>query len=436
MTIQPFAAIILAAGKGTRMRSDLPKVLHKIAGFPMLSLVLRSVQSLSAEKIIIVSAADMPQVQECAKNHAPQAEIVIQKQQLGTADAVKAAKDILGDYAGTILVLYGDTPLITNATIKLLLQKLEKNDVAVLGMRNNVANEYGRLITEGEKLIEIVEYKNASLEIRNINLCNSGVMAVRANIFALLEQVKLNSSGEYYLTDLVEIANKQGLNCSFQEASAEELAGVNSREELSIAEASLQRQYRKNFMQQGVTLLDPASVYFSADTKIAADVIIQPHVYFGTGVEIEAGAEIRAFSHIEGAKIGKNAVVGPFARLRLGTVLEENVGIGNFVEVKNATFKEGAKASHLSYLGDATIGKHANIGAGTITCNYDGVKKSHTEIGDNAFIGSNTALVAPVNIGAGALVGAGSTITRDVEAGSLALTRSEQKEIEGWRIGN
>jgi bifunctional UDP-N-acetylglucosamine pyrophosphorylase/glucosamine-1-phosphate N-acetyltransferase len=438
-TLQPqpaFSAVILAAGKGTRMKSELPKVMHCIANRPMVAHVVHTVSQLSPQHIVLVTAAHMEQVVRTAQAADARCTNAIQQQQLGTGDAVKAAQPALQDFNGTVLVLYGDTPLIRPETLQRMLEASQHTDVVVLGMRPRDAGAYGRLLlNESGELLEIIEFKDADEDIRAITLCNSGVMAVsgKANIFALLSQVtNMNANQEYYLTDIVAIARGKGLRCGVVEAPEEELMGVNSRRELAQAEAIFQRHMRLRAMDEGATLIDPNSVFFSADTQLGRDVVIQPNVYFGEGVRIGNDVEIRMGCHIEGATIGDECIVGPFARLRTGTVLAGNNKIGNFVELKKTTMDTGAQASHLSYLGDAHIGSNSNIGAGAITCNYDGFDKFETHIGAGAFIGSNTALVAPVRVGDGAIIGAGSVITEDVGADDLAFTRPARTEKKGW----
>ncbi len=425
-----FAAVILAAGKGTRMKSDLPKVMHKLAGKPLVSHVLATVAGLKAEKSVLVIAPGMDSVAAVAKG----CDIAIQDKQLGTGHAVGCSEKALQGYAGTVLVLYGDTPLITAVTLEKMLTAAQTAEVVVLGMQLENPMGYGRLVVNNTGHLDaIVECKDANAEQKKITLCNSGVIAVSGkHLFALLKKVTPNNaSGEYYFTDIVSLANAEGLRSMVVEAPAAELSGINSRLQLAEAEHALQTRLRKQMLENGVTLVDPTTVYFAADTKIAQDVIIHPNVVFGEGVVIETGAEIKSFSHIEGAYIGRNATVGPFARLRPGTVLEDEAHVGNFVELKKTRLGKGAKANHLSYVGDAVVGASANIGAGTITCNYDGTNKYQTNIGEGAFIGSNSSLVAPVTIGSGAIVGAGSVITKDVEADALAMERSEQLSISG-----
>jgi bifunctional UDP-N-acetylglucosamine pyrophosphorylase/glucosamine-1-phosphate N-acetyltransferase len=426
------AAIVLAAGKGTRMKSALPKVMHEVAGRPMVLHVLDAAKALGARRAVVVIGPDMPEVAEAVKP----AETAVQARQLGTADAVKAARGALGAAAGTVFILYGDTPLITPATLARMLAAREaakpRPAIVVLGFRPADPGAYGRLVVDRSgALTAIVEAKDASPAQLRIGLCNSGVMAVDgALLWELLDKVgNANAKGEYYLTDIVALARKKKLRCGYIEAPEEELLGVNDRIDLAQAEAALQRRLRRAAMAEGVTMVDPDSVFLCWDTRLGRDVFVGPNVVFGPGVTVHDGAEIRAFCHLHGAEIGPGAQVGPYARLRPGTRLGANVHIGNFVEAKNARFGDGAKANHLTYVGDAEVGGKVNIGAGTITCNYDGFLKSTTVIKDGAFIGSNTALVAPVTVGERAIVGAGSVITRDVEADAIAVERAEQRAI-------
>lgn len=426
-----FACVILAAGKGTRMKSSLPKVMHQIAGKPLIAHVVSTLSNLSPEKTIIVVSPDpeMESVRQAVSKIAADAKFVVQKEQLGTGHAVCSTQLELIEHNSTILVLYGDTPLITVQTLKKILEKSQSSEVVVLGMRMRNPTGYGRLlVSKDEKLEKIIEDRDTTPEQKSITLCNSGVMAVSGkHLFTLLEKLTpTNKAGEYYLTDIVAFASDMGIRCQVVEADASELSGINTREQLADAEAVMQQRLRKVAMAGGVTMIDPYSVYLRYDTKIASDVIIHPHVVFGDGVTVESGVEIRSFSYIEGARIKANAIVGPFARLRAGSVIGENAHIGNFVEIKNSEIGDGAKANHLSYVGDSEVGAGANIGAGTITCNYDGVNKHKTTIGAGAFIGSNTSLVAPVIIGERAMVGAGSVITSDVPESALAIERSPQ----------
>ncbi len=428
----PIAAVILAAGKGTRMKSSMPKVLHPVAGLPMVGHVVKLALDVGAAPIAMVVAPGMEKVTDIARDIAGDVDVAIQKEQLGTGHAVLAARAALGELDGILLVLYGDTPLLTQGSIEAAIEAIDadaKCAVAVLGFMPDEPGDYGRLVLADDGTLEkIVEAKDATDDEREIPLCNSGVMAIRANVaWKLLSAIKNNNAKkEYYLTDIVALTRTLGYFAVAVESDADEVMGVNSRSDLAIAEAIFQYRARQKFMESGVTLIDPDSVYFAADTVIASDVTIEPNVFFGPGVAIASGAHIKAFSHIEGASIGANASVGPFARLRPGTNLGADVRIGNFVELKAADVKAGAKISHLSYIGDASVGEDANIGAGTITCNYDGYLKYKTTIGKGVFVGSNSALVAPVTIGDGAMIGAGSVITEDVAGDALALARGTQ----------
>jgi bifunctional UDP-N-acetylglucosamine pyrophosphorylase / glucosamine-1-phosphate N-acetyltransferase len=431
-----FAVIILAAGQGTRMRSDTHKVLHPIAGRPLLLHLLDRVDAIGADRRIIVLGTGRKQVEAAIAGRG--VEIVVQAEQKGTGHAVQQAADALGGYDGPVIILYGDTPFVESTTLERMLDRLDAPDqpgLVVLASSPADPLNYGRVILgQGDRIAKMVEFKDASEEERAVRLCNSGMMAVRAaDLFRWLKQVgNANAAGEYYLPDIVGIAASEGREAVIVEADPYETAGVNSRAELAQLELEWQRRRRQQALDEGATLIDPESVWFAYDTRLGRDITIEPHVVFGGGVDIADGATIHAFSHIEGARIGAAASIGPFARLRPGTHLAAKTRVGNFVELKNAEIGEGAKLNHLSYVGDASVGSKANVGAGTITCNYDGFGKHRTVIGAGAFIGSNTALVAPVTVGEGAIVGAGSVITRDVEPDSLAIERSEQKGIAGW----
>lgn len=439
-TATPCAAVILAAGKGTRMKSSLPKVLHPIAGRPMLLHVLSSVAELAPERLAVVLAKEgMDSVRKAVVTAHENAEIVYQDPARdGTAAAVSAASSLLDGFKGVVFVLFGDTPLITVETLHRMREAFEvqpRPAVVVLGMRPADPAEYGRLVLNDRgELQEIVEFKEADEAQRQIGLCNSGVMAIDGEKLAeFLPKIGNNNAKlEYYLTDLVGISRVFGANCRVIEAPESEVLGVNSRDQLAAAEAVMQSRLRHRAMVSGVTLHLPETVYFQHDTQLANDVTVHPHVVFGPNVQVESGVEIRAFSHLEGAKIARNAIIGPFARLRPGAEIGEAAHVGNFVEIKKSTLEKGVKANHLTYIGDAHIGAGSNIGAGTITCNYDGFDKHHTRIGEGVFIGSNTALVAPVHIGDNAVVGAGSVITDDVEAEALAVTRAPQIQKRGW----
>ncbi len=425
------AVIVLAAGKGTRMESDLPKVLHPLAGRPLIGHVMATLAELGPARMVAVVG---PGLEDVAEAVAP-AQVVIQDPQLGTGHAVLQAHEALTDFAGDVLVIFGDSPLFRSETLAALVAARGEAAVAVLGFRPQGENQYGRLVTMAEGGLEaIVEWRDADQATRALQLCNSGVVAVDGRrLFELLDGVgKQNAKQEYYLTDIVAVARSLGLDCTFLEGDPEEVLGVNSRAELALAEAVIQRRLRAAAMAQGATLYDPDSVFFSFDTRLGRDVVVEPQVFFGPGTEIGDGVTIKAFSHIEGARVAAGATIGPFARLRPETDVGPGARVGNFVEIKKASIEAGAKVNHLTYVGDARVGPGANVGAGTITCNYDGFDKSFTDIGAGAFIGSNSALVAPVKIGDGAIVGAGSTITKDVDAEALAVTRAPQKELAGW----
>ena len=433
-TSRPIAAIILAAGKGTRMKSDLHKVLHPVAGRAMLLHLMASFAALPPAKTVIVVGDKREQVEAAVATSG--ALVAVQDPQLGTAHAALQAKDALAGFDGPVLVCFGDCPMLTADTVRRLCAPLETGAlVAVLGFRPDDSAAYGRIIADADGTVrKMVEHKDASAEERAVDLCNSGVIVAAArDMWRLLEAVgNDNAAGEYYLPDVATGAIAEGGRVVVVETSAEEVAGINSRAELAAAEAVWQRYKREEAMAGGASLKAPDTVWFSWDTQLGRDVTIEPNVFFGPGVTIADGATIRGFSHIEGAVIGAGCEVGPFARLRPGTVLGEKAKVGNFVEVKKATLGAGAKANHLTYLGDATVGVGANIGAGTITCNYDGYFKYQTVIGDRAFIGSNSALIAPVTIGKDAIVAAGSAVSRDVGDGDLRMVRAEQLVKPGW----
>ncbi|PPR10693.1 MAG: Bifunctional protein GlmU [Alphaproteobacteria bacterium MarineAlpha11_Bin1] len=434
MTTGACAAIILAAGMGTRMESNLPKVLHPIANRPMISHIRSELDAVSPDKIVVVLAPGMDEVADAV---AP-ADIAIQTEALGTGHAVLAAREAIEGFDGDVLILFGDTPLLTAETMQKMLSARRAADnpaLVVLGFRPDDPAEYGRLVTEsGGGLKAIVEFRDATDHQRQLALCNAGIMVIRGEyLFPLLDAVENdNANGEYYLTDIIQIAHERGLNCAVMEATdPAEVVGVNSRAQLAEAEAQMQERLRNTAMENGVTMTDPGTVWFSADTKIGRDVSIAPNVFLGPGVKIADNVEIRSFCHIEEADVASGAIIGPFARLRPGTRIENDVSIGNFVEIKAALVEEGAKVNHLTYIGDARIGAYANIGAGTITCNYDGFFKYKTDVGAGAFIGSNSALVAPLKIGEGAIVGAGSVVTGDVGADALSVARGRQKNVDG-----
>ncbi|HKP33889.1 MAG TPA: bifunctional UDP-N-acetylglucosamine diphosphorylase/glucosamine-1-phosphate N-acetyltransferase GlmU [Sphingomicrobium sp.] len=431
-----FAVVILAAGQGTRMRSDTHKVLHPIAGRPLLLHLLDRVDALGADKRVVVVGKGREQVEKEIAGR--DVTVAIQAEQKGTGHAVQQAAAALDGYDGPVIVLYADTPFVETGTLRRMLDRLDGDGgpgVVVLASSPADPLKYGRIILgQDDRIARMVEYKDATDEERAVRLCNSGMMAVRsADLFRWLGKVgNDNAAGEYYLPDIVNIAAAEGREAVVIEGDPYEAAGVNSRAELAHLELEWQRRRREQALEEGATLIDPESVWFAYDTKLGRDVTVEPHVVFGPGVQVADGATIHAFSHIEGAIIGAKASIGPFARIRPGTRLADKTKVGNFVELKKADIAEGAKVNHLSYVGDASVGARANIGAGTITCNYDGFGKYRTVIGDEAFIGSNTALVAPVTVGKGAIVGAGSVITKDVESDSLAVERNEQKGIAGW----
>jgi bifunctional UDP-N-acetylglucosamine pyrophosphorylase/glucosamine-1-phosphate N-acetyltransferase len=418
------------------MRSDTHKVLHPIASRPLLLHLLDRVDALGADKRVVVVGKGRDQVEVALNGR--DVTIAHQAEQLGTGHAVQQSEAALAGYDGPVLILYGDTPFVETDTLRRMLDRLDGEDgpgVVVLASSPADPLKYGRIILgQGDRIAKMVEFKDATEEERAVRLCNSGMMAVRAkDLFRWLGKVgNDNAAGEYYLPDIVNIAAAEGREAVVIEGDPYEAAGVNSRAELAHLELEWQRRRREEALDQGATLIDPESVWFAYDTRLGRDVTVEPHVVFGPGVQIADGATIHAFSHIEGATIGIKASIGPFARIRPGTRLADKTKVGNFVELKKAEVGEGAKVNHLSYVGDASVGAKANIGAGTITCNYDGFGKYRTQIGEGAFIGSNTALVAPVTVGDGAIVGAGSVITRDVEPDSLALERNEQKGIAGW----
>jgi bifunctional UDP-N-acetylglucosamine pyrophosphorylase / glucosamine-1-phosphate N-acetyltransferase len=438
MSQSRFAAIILAAGSGTRMISAMPKVMHPIAGQPMIAQLLQALEPLRPAATVVVIG---PQMDDVARVVAP-AQTVVQDPPLGTGDAVRAAlKALEGRLApqgviDEVLILYGDTPLLRSETLSQLLQERRRASAAVIvsGMRPADPAPYGRFVLGPDGALErIVEAADTTAEERAIGLVNGGIMAIDARYAdELIDALdRDNAKGEFYLSDIIRIARRQGLVCGAVELPAEELIGINTRAELAAAEALMQWRLRRAAMDSGVTLVAPETVYLNADTRLGRDVVVEPNVTFGPGVTVAEGAHIRSFSHLEGAAVGTSAVVGPFARLRPGAVLEDEVHVGNFVEVKAARLGAGAKANHLTYIGDAQVGARTNIGAGTITCNYDGFNKHRTIIGEDVFIGSNTALVAPVTIGAGAIVAAGSVITSDVSSDALTIARGQQVDKPG-----
>ena len=435
MSVRSCLAIVLAAGKGTRMRSALPKVLHVIAGRSLLAHVLRAVAETKVTAAAVVVGPNQEAVAAEAERVLPGAQCFVQQERRGTAHAVLAAGPALERKADDILIVYGDTPLIRAATLNKLRAPLAAGAaVVVLGFRPADPSGYGRLVVDGNKLTAIREEADASETEKAIGLCNGGIMALAGtHALSILDRIGDNNrKREFYLTDAVEIARSMKLDAAVVEAEEDDVRGINTKAQLAEAEAVLQQRLRKAALEAGVTMVAPETVFLSADTTFGKDVVIEPYVVFGDKVTVEDGAVIHAFSHLAGAHVGKKCSVGPFARLRPGTRLGEGARIGNFVEIKEAVIAAGAKANHLSYIGDASVGANANIGAGTITCNYDGTAKHHTTIGQDAFIGSNTALVAPVEIGDGAYVGSGSVITGNVPADALALARARQVVKEKW----
>lgn len=432
----PLLIVVLAAGKGTRMKSASPKVLHQVAGRSMLAHVLALARASGATRTAVVIGPGMDAVRDATLKAMPDAEVFVQEFQLGTGDAVKAALPAIVGHQGDVVVLYADTPLTTTDNVARLRASLAAgNQVAVLGFEPDDPSGYGRLLTDAGGALEAIrEDKDASEDERKVRLCNSGVLGFRVSDLAgvLSRITNSNAKGEYYLTDAIELIRADGGRAGVVTCAADDVLGVNSRDQLAEAEAIWQSRRRMEAMREGATLIAPETVWFSHDTVVGRDVVIEPNVFFGPGVTVGDGVEIKANCHLEGAVIGAGARIGPFARLRPGAALGEDVHIGNFVEVKNVKMGKGAKANHLAYLGDGTVGSKANIGAGTIFCNYDGFFKHQTVIGEGAFVGSNSALVAPIEIGAGAYVGSGSVITKNVAAGALALERSAQEERPGW----
>jgi bifunctional UDP-N-acetylglucosamine pyrophosphorylase/glucosamine-1-phosphate N-acetyltransferase len=428
-------SIVLAAGEGTRMRSSLPKVLHPVGGLPMVSHVVRAALAAGSSRMAFVVGPNHDAVRQQMLAIAADAHVVEQTERLGTGHAVRQAEAAFATAAGNVVVLYGDTPFVSADTIQTVAARLDAGaEVVVVGFEPDDPTGYGRLLTEGDRLMAIREHRDASAAERLVGLCNSGIMGFRADTLRkVIGRIgNSNAKGEYYLTDAVELANADGRKVEFTVVPEREVMGLDDRSKLARAEGLFQESQREAFMKAGVTLKDPASVYFSWDTEIGQDVTIFPNVVFGPGVKIADGVEIRAFCDIEDVVIGEGASIGPFARIRGGATLGANVHLGNFVEVKKSILHDGVKAGHLAYLGDAEIGAATNIGAGTITANYDGVNKSKTIIGERAFIGTNSSLVAPVRIGDGAYVATGSVVTKDVEAEALAIGRVRQENKPGY----
>jgi len=424
----PVSTIVLAAGQGTRMNSDIPKVLHPLAAAPILHHVLQTAMTLDPARIVVVTGHGAAAVQASALAFDPAVDCMLQSPQSGTAHAVAQAAPLLADAEGEAIVIYGDTPFIRPETLDAMLAARARADVVVLGFDAADPGRYGRLVTTGEALERIVEFKDATAAERAITLCNSGVICAGARVlFSLVAEVGCdNAAGEYYLTDIVGLARARGLSAGFVLCDEAETLGINTRAELAGAEAAFQTRARAEALETGVTLTAPETVFFALDTHIGRDAIIGPHVIFGPRVTIESGAEVKGFCHLEGCHISRGAQVGPFARLRPGAELAEDVHVGNFVEIKNSILDEGVKVGHLTYIGDSDIGRDTNVGAGTVTCNYDGVMKHRTRIGEGAFIGSGTLLVAPVTVGNGALTAAGSVITDPVPAEAVAIGRARQ----------
>jgi len=428
--------VILAAGQGSRMNSDRPKVLHALGGAPLVVHAMKAGGLLSPDRMVVVAGVGADQVRAAVLDWNPDATVVVQDSQLGTGHAVLQAQGALAGTGGDTLVLYGDTPFVSQGTLAAMTCARARHKVVVLGFRPADPGRYGRLEMAGDVLERIVEYKDADPATRALTLCNSGVVVCDTDLlFDLLAQVTdANAAGEYYLTDIVGLARARGLSAGVVECPEDETLGINTRAELARAEAMLQTRMRAAALEDGVTLIAPDTVHFAHDTVIGRDAVVEPHVVFGPGVTVESGALIRSFCHLEGCHVAQGAVVGPFARLRPGAELGGDVHVGNFVEIKNAVIAEGAKVNHLSYIGDADIGERTNIGAGTITCNYDGVFKHRTVIGSDVFIGSDTMLIAPVTVGDRAMTASGAVITDDVPPGALAMARARQINKPGLAI--
>ena len=432
----PVSLIVLAAGQGSRMNSDLPKVLHQIGAAPLLHHAMRAGQALDPQCVVVVAGHGADAVTKAARAFDETADVVIQSEQLGTAHAVAQAAPLLSGMAGDTIILYGDTPFVRPETLHAMLAARARHSIVVLGFHARDPGRYGRLLASGDDLHRIVEFNDATPAEQAITLCNSGVICADTTLlFDLVAKVgTTNAAGEYYLTDIVELARARGLSAGVVICDEAETLGVNTRAQLAQAEAQFQSTARAEAMENGVTLTAPGTVFFALDTHIGRDAIIAPNVVFGPGVTVESGATIHAFCHLEGCHVSRGATVGPFARLRPGAELAEDVHVGNFVEIKNAILDEGVKVGHLTYLGDAHVGERTNIGAGTVTCNYDGVLKHRTEIGPRAFIGSATMLIAPVTLGADAMTASGSVITGDVPAGALAIARAKQVNKPGLAV--
>ncbi|MEY3005190.1 MAG: hypothetical protein RLZZ491_2366 [Pseudomonadota bacterium] len=432
----PIAVIVLAAGQGTRMNSDLPKPLHRLGGVPLIAHALHAANQLAPERIIVITGHGADAVEASVADLAPWASCVRQAEQLGTGHAVLQAAPALADFAGDVIVLYGDTPFVSEHTLAAMRAARAAHDIVVLGFEAAEPGRYGRLVMDGSQLLRIVEAKDATPEERSITICNSGLLAADAQtLMRLLGRVGTqNAAGEYYLTDVPALAVGDGLRATAILCPEAETLGINSRAELAMAEAAFQAARRAEMLETGVAMPAPETVIFAQDTWVGRDAEIEAHVVFGPGVTVESGARIRAFSHLEGCHVSAGAVIGPYARLRPGAEIGNDARIGNFVEVKQAQIGEGAKINHLSYIGDAEIGMDSNIGAGTITCNYDGVLKHRSVIGRDVFVGSNTMLVAPVELGDRSMTASGSVITEDVPPGALALGRAKQVNKPGLAL--
>lgn len=427
--------IVLAAGEGTRMKSSRPKLLHKVAGLPIISHVVKAAVGAGADNLAVITGPKGQETETTVSAAAANAKFFTQSEQKGTAHAALMAEPLWKDVSGYIAIVYGDHPLLTPEVFRSVLDRLDDGkDAAILGFEPTDPTGYGRLLTDGDRLLEIREHKDASEQERKIGLCNACILAFKADVFrdAIFKVDDNNAQNEFYLGDLVVHANAAGKDIGYAIAPWEDVIGVNSQAQLAEAEALFQQRLRKKALDAGASMIDPNTVYFSYDTLIESDVTIEPNVVFGTAVTVGQGAEIRAFSHIEGASIGPNAQIGPFARLRPGTELADGTKVGNFVEVKNAKIAEGTKLNHLSYIGDAEIGANTNVGAGTITCNYDGINKHKTLIGEGVFVGSNSSLVAPVELGDKAYIASGSVITDDVAKDALGLGRARQNNKDGY----
>jgi bifunctional UDP-N-acetylglucosamine pyrophosphorylase / glucosamine-1-phosphate N-acetyltransferase len=428
--------IILAAGKSTRFKSSKPKIMHSLANQPIYKYLINIAKELQTKQIIFVTSEEMHELRNAIDTEFTKICHITQKEQNGTGDAAKSCLPAIEAKSENVIILYGDHPLIKTETINKMIESIEtqNNSVVVIGFKSKYENQYAKLQTNKNKLERIIEHKNATLSEKSLELCNSGILAIkRKYIDQLINTIKINEvSKEFYLTDIVEIANNMGLECSYIEAEEEEVLGINTRAELAIAEKILQNRICHSLLNQGVTIINPDFITFSYDTVIGKDCVIHPYVYFGPGVIIENNVEIKSFSHIEQANIKDDCIIGPYARIRPGSIIESKAKIGNFVEIKNSRIGKETKINHLTYIGDADIGSNTNVGAGTITCNYDGIALKHkTFIGNNVSVGSNNTLVAPIKIGDGAITAAGSTLTQDIEDNSLSIARADQKNIIG-----